>query len=68
MRTVGGCGPEAMKKDDYETLPTEEQQHFAECLTCGEMFDRRSLDEVFFHTTDHKPRPDIQYSGSKKLD
>jgi hypothetical protein len=26
------------------------------------------LDEVLFHHTDHKHRPDIQYSGSGKLD
>jgi hypothetical protein len=34
---------------------------------CGEIFDRRSLDEVLFHHTDHKHLPDIQYSGSIKL-
>ena len=55
-----------MTTDEYEKLPPEEKEHFAECRECGEMFDRRSLDEVLFHT-DHKHRPDIQYSGSKKL-
>jgi hypothetical protein len=53
---------------EYEELPPEEKQHFAECSTCGEIFDRRSLDEGMFHRTDHKHRPDIQYSGSQKLD
>jgi hypothetical protein len=53
---------------DYEKLPPEEKEHFARCSECGEMFDRRSLDEVLFHSTDHKHRPDIQYSGSEKLD
>ena len=36
------------------------------CLVCGEMFDRRSLDEVLFHH-DHKQRPDIPYSGSERV-
>jgi hypothetical protein len=53
---------------DYETLPPEEKEHFARCSECGEMFDRRRLDEVLFHSTDHKHPPDIQYSGSEKLD
>jgi hypothetical protein len=52
---------------EYEKLPSEEKEHFAKCRECGEIFDRRSLDEVLFHT-DHKHRPDIQYSGSEKLD
>jgi hypothetical protein len=55
-----------MTLDEYEKLPPEEQEHFAKCSKCGEIFDRRSLDEVLFHT-DHKHRPDIQYSGSEKL-
>jgi hypothetical protein len=53
--------------DEYEKLPPEEKEHFAACLECGEIFDRRSLDEVLFHHTDHKHRPDIQYSGSTTL-
>jgi hypothetical protein len=58
-----------MKLDEYEKLPPEEKEHFAKCAECecGEIFDRRSLDEVLFHHTDHKHRPDIHYSGSKKL-
>jgi hypothetical protein len=55
-----------MTPDEYEKLPPEEQDHFAKCAKCGDIFDRRSLDEVLFHT-DHKHRPDIQYSGSTKL-
>jgi hypothetical protein len=57
-----------MTLDEYEQLPSEEKEHFAMCAVCGEVFDRRSLDEVLFHATDHKHRPDIQYSGSEKLD
>jgi hypothetical protein len=55
-----------MTRDEYEKIPPEEKGHFAKCAKCGEMFDRRSLDEVLFHT-EHKHRPDIPYSGSVKL-
>jgi hypothetical protein len=55
-----------MTADEYEKLLTEEKEHFAACTECGEIFDRRSLNEVLFHT-DHKHRPDIQYSGWEKL-
>ena len=57
-----------MTLDEYEKLPRDEQEHFAECTKCGEMFDRRSLDEVLFHNTDRKHRPDIRYSGWERLD
>jgi len=53
--------------DEYEKLPPEEKEHYAECSECGEIFDRRSLDEVLFHHADHKHRPEIQYSGSTRL-
>jgi hypothetical protein len=56
-----------MTAEEYDKLLLEEKEHFAECARCGEIFDRRSLDEVLFHT-DHKHRPDIQYSGSERLD
>jgi hypothetical protein len=56
-----------MTLDEYEKLPPEEKEHFAKCSECGEIFDRRSLDEVLFHAAGHKHRPDIQYSGSEKL-
>jgi hypothetical protein len=56
-----------MTIDEYEKISPEEKEHFAECTECGEIFDRRSLDEVLFHQ-DHKHRSDIQYSGSTKLD
>jgi hypothetical protein len=35
-----------MTADEYENLAPEEKEHFAICVKCGEMFDRRSLDEV----------------------
>jgi len=56
-----------MTPDEYEQLRPEEKEHFAECSKCGEIFDRRSLDEVLFHHTDHKHRPDIQYSDFRRL-
>jgi hypothetical protein len=55
-----------MTRDEYEKLSPGEQEHFMECSQCGEMFDRRSLDEVMFHQ-DHKERSDIQYLGSERM-
>jgi hypothetical protein len=49
--------------NEHEKLSPDERQHFIECSVCGEMFDRRSLDEVLLHESDHRPRPDIQYRG-----
>jgi hypothetical protein len=37
---------QTMTADAYEKLPPEEKEHFAECTECGEIFDRRSLDEL----------------------
>jgi hypothetical protein len=56
-----------MTADEYKQLPTEEKEHFAACAECGEIFDRRSLDEVLFHHAGHKHRPHIRYSGSIKV-
>jgi len=67
-RRLGTNSMSPMTLDEYEKLPSEEKEHFAECLACGEIFDRRSLDKVLFHHTGHKDRPDIQYSGWEKLD
>ena len=66
-RRIERCD-ETVAPDEHEKLPPDEKEHFATCSECGEIFDRRSLDEVLFHHTDHKDRPDIQYSGSEKLD
>jgi hypothetical protein len=41
-----------MTANEYEQLPADEKEHFATCSECGEIFDRRSLDEVLFHHTD----------------
>jgi hypothetical protein len=56
-----------MNKSDFDNLSEDEKRHFYECVRCGEMVDKRQLDEVLFHATGHKPRPDIQYSGSKRI-
>jgi hypothetical protein len=40
-----------MTADEYEQLPPEEKEHFARCSECGEIFDRRSLDEVLWSKT-----------------
>ena len=50
----------------YNEASEEDRQHFMKCEECGAMFDMRCLDEVFFHCTDHKPRPDIQHAGPGK--
>jgi hypothetical protein len=52
-----------MTTEEYEELSPAEKEHFMKCPDCGELFDRRSLDEVVFHR-DHKHRPDIPYLGT----
>jgi uncharacterized membrane protein YkvA (DUF1232 family) len=44
-----------------------EKRHFYKCR-CEEMVDKRQLDDVLFHETDHKPRPDNQYGGSVRIE
>ena len=56
-----------MTPDEYEKLPPEEKEHFAKCTECGEIFDRRSLDEVLFHT-DHKHGLIFSIPGAKSCD
>jgi hypothetical protein len=45
-----------MTSQEYEKLPTGEQQHFMLCPDCQEMFDLRSEQDVVFHLAHHKPR------------
>jgi len=45
-------------------ISAAEKQRFYKCQKCGEMVDKRRLDDVLFHE-DHKRRPDIQYEGVK---
>jgi hypothetical protein len=35
-------------KSDFEILDADEKLHFYECTECGEMVDKRQLDEVLF--------------------
>jgi hypothetical protein len=56
-----------MNTADFNELRDSEKRHFYGCTQCGEMVDRRQLDDVLFHETNHKPRPDIQYGGSQSL-
>ena len=51
----------------FNELSESEKRHFYKCR-CGEMVDMRQLDDVLFHETDDKPRPDIQYSGSIRVE
>ena len=48
----------SMNTADFNELSELEKRHFYKCSECGEMVDRRKLDDVLFHETDHKPRPD----------
>jgi hypothetical protein len=52
---------------DFDELSESEKRHFYKCKQCGEMVDKRQLDDVLFHE-DHKPRPDIPYGGSIRLE
>lgn len=56
-----------MNRADFSELSESEKRHFYKCR-CGEMVDKRQLDDVLFHETDHKPRPDIQYGGSVRIE
>jgi hypothetical protein len=57
-----------MNAADFHELSEAEKTHFYKCTQCGEMVDRRQLDDVLFHEIDHKPRPDIQYGGSVRIE
>ncbi len=59
--------PLAVAKVSSDSLSAEGKPHFYLCEECGEMVDKRQLDDVLFHE-DHKPRPDIPYSGSMSVE
>jgi hypothetical protein len=56
-----------MKAAEFDALDESEKKHFYRCQECGEMVDKRQLDDVTLHE-DHVPRPDIPYAGSERLD
>jgi hypothetical protein len=53
---------------DSNELSQSDKKHFYKCSRCGQMVDMRQLDDVLFHETNHKPRPDIQYGGSVRIE
>ncbi len=57
-----------MSQRAYDEATPDERIHFMRCNACGEWIDKRDLDEIFSHETDHKPHPDIQYSGGSAAD
>jgi hypothetical protein len=57
-----------MNAADFNELSEKEKRHFYRCQKCGEIVDIRQLDDVLFYETDHKPRPDIQYGGSVRIE
>jgi hypothetical protein len=42
-----------MNTADFNKLSESEKRHVYKCTQCGEMVDRRQLDGVLFHETDH---------------
>jgi hypothetical protein len=52
-----------------ETQP-QLQPTFAEIVSDDfpSISPRRELDDVVFHESNHKPRPDIQYDGSVRIE
>jgi hypothetical protein len=48
-----------MTRDDFLALLPDKQRHYHECALCGQIVDRRQLDDVLFHET-HQQRRDIQ--------
>ncbi len=57
-----------MNDADFNELNEPGKGHFYKCSRCGEMVDKRQLDDVLFHETDHKPRSDIQYGSSVRIE
>jgi hypothetical protein len=55
-----------MNITEFNKLNDAEKRHFYECKQCGQMVDKRLLDDVIFHE-DHVQRPDIQYGGSEPI-
>ena len=56
-----------MNAADFNELNEPEKRHFYKCRECGEIVDKRQLDDVVFHE-DHVQRPDIQYGGSARIE
>ncbi len=61
------CRRLKMNAADFAELSESDKRHFYQCSRCGEMVDKRQLDDVLFHETDHRPLPDIPYGGSVRI-
>jgi hypothetical protein len=42
-------------------------RHFYRCAKCDELVDKRELQDVIFHETDHKPNPHIPRIRGKRV-
>jgi uncharacterized C2H2 Zn-finger protein len=57
-----------MTSEEYEKLPTTDQEHFMRCPDCRQMFDLRSDEDVVFHLAHHKPqRPAFRIPESGRI-
>ena len=53
-----------MNDSDYLQLPEGERQYFLRCDGCGDYFDKRQIEQVFFHIiNDHKGKLNILQQG-----
>jgi hypothetical protein len=48
-----------MTTENFMALSLGEEIHYYECWVCGQMVDKRQLDDVLFHET-HQQCADIQ--------
>ena len=55
-----------MNAADFDELSEAEKRPFYQFSSCGEMVEKRLLDDLLFHE-DHVHTPDIQYGGSQSL-
>jgi len=67
-RECEACSVPTVDAADFDKLGESEKRHFYKGTQCGEMVDRRQLDDVLFHEADHNPRPDIQYGSSVRIE
>jgi hypothetical protein len=56
-----------MIADEYKQLPPEEKEHFFQCPKCCQFVDKRELQDVIFHVTNHKPKPRIPRITGKPI-
>jgi hypothetical protein len=56
-----------MNRAEFDKPDEAEKRHLYACKQCGELVDKRQLEDVTFHEG-HVHRPDIRYGGSERLD